>query len=111
MEDVQIEILIMKERKLSTLDKSSLMLAVALLLCLLSLPYGFYTIIRLATAIIAGCWVYKFFSIEKTTYAIIACSIVLLFQPFFKITLDRFTWNMVDILVSLLIMFLVLKKK
>lgn len=111
MEDVQIEDLIMKKRNLSTLDKSSLILAVALLLCILSLPYGFYTIIRLATAIIAGCWAYKFFCNGKRTYAIIACSIVLLFQPFFKIALDRFTWNVVDLLLSFLITFLVLKKK
>ena len=111
MEDVQIENLIMKKQNLFTLDKSSLLLVVALLLCLLSLPYGFYIIICLATAIIVGCWAYKFFSIGQTTYAIIACSIVLLFQPFFKITLDRFTWNVVDILISFLITFLVLKKK
>ena len=101
----------MKKLKLSFLDKSSLALAVALLLCLLPLPYGFYTIIRFTTAIIAGCWAYKFFSIGKIAYAIIACSIVVLFQPFFSITLDTLTWNILDIVVSLLIVYLTLKKK
>ena len=110
MKDVQIEDLIMKKRKLATLEKSSLILALALLLCLLSLPYVFYTIIRLATAIIAGCWAYKFFSNGKTAYAIIACSIVLLFQPFLKITLDRLTWNIIDVILAGLIVFIVLKR-
>lgn len=111
MEDVQIENLIMKKRNLSTLETSSLLLAVALWLCLLSLPYDFYTIIRLATAIIAGCWAYQFFSNGKTAYAIIACSIVLLFQPFLKITLDRLTWNIIDIILAGLILLIVLRKK
>ena len=101
----------MKKLKLSFLDKSSLILAVALLLCLLPLPYGFYTIIRFATAIIVGCWAYKFYSIGKTAFAIIACSIVILFQPFFRITLDKLTWNILDIVVSLLIVYLTHKKK
>ena len=111
MEVVQIENLIMKKRKLSTLEKSSLILVLALLLCLLSLPYGFYIIIRLATAIIAGCWAYKFFSNGKTDYAIIACSIVLLFQPFLKITLDRLTWNIIDVILAGLIVLIIFKKK
>ncbi|MCM1139093.1 MAG: hypothetical protein NC453_11045 [Muribaculum sp.] len=96
---------------LSTLEKSSLILAGALLICLLPLPYGFYTIIRLATAIIAGCWAYKFFQNGKTTYAVISCAIVLLFQPFFKIVLDRLTWNVVDIIVAVIIVCLVFPQK
>ena len=103
--------LIMKKRKLSTLDKSSLILAVALLLCLLPLPYGFYIIIRLATAIVAGCWAYKFLSIGKKTYAIISGSIVLLFQPLLKITLDRLTWNIIDVILAGLIVLIIFKKK
>lgn len=51
----------MKEsKKLSILEKSSLILAIALLVCLLTLPYGFYTLVRFTTAIIAGCWAIHF---------------------------------------------------
>lgn len=98
-------------KELSTLEKSSLILAGALLMCLLPLPYGFYTIIRLATAIIAGCWAYRFFQKGKTTNAVISCAIVLLFQPFFKIDLDRLTWNVVDVIVAVIIVWLVFRKK
>lgn len=98
-------------QRLSNLEKSSIVLAVVLLLCILPLPYGFYSIVRLATAIIAGCWAYKFFTIGKTNYAIITCSIVLLFQPLFKITLDKLTWNIIDVFISLLIGYFVLIKR
>lgn len=98
-------------KKLSPLEKSSLILAVTLLLCLLSLPYGFYNIIRLATAIIAGCWAYKLFNLNKTSYAIISCGIVILFQPFFKIALDRFTWNLIDVLLAIILVWMVFSEK
>lgn len=95
-------------KKLSTLEKSSLILAIFLLVCLLPLPYGFYTLIRLATAIIAGCWAYLFFRKGKTTYAVISCAVLLLFQPFIRITLDRLTWNVVDVILVIIILFFII---
>lgn len=100
-----------KIKQLSTLEKASFGLAIGLLLCLLPLPYGFYSIIRLATAIIAGCWAYKFYNSGRKTFAIIACSICILFQPFFKITLDRFTWNVVDVILAVILILFVFQEK
>lgn len=74
---------------LTTLGKASLILAIALILCLLPLPYGFYTIVRLATAVIAGCWAYNFYKRRKTSLAIVSGAIALLFQPFLKIPGQR----------------------
>lgn len=96
---------------LSFLDKASLVLAVFLLLCLFPLPYGFYTITRLAVSIIAGCWAYQFYKNNKTPLAIIAGGIVILFQPLVKIVLDRITWNIVDIILAFLLFTLVLSQK
>lgn len=99
----------MKEnKKLSILEKSSLILAIALLVCLLTLPYGFYTLVRFTTAIIAGCWAYTFFRKGKTAYAVISCAVLLLFQPFIRITLDRFTWNVVDVILAIIILFFII---
>ena len=92
------------------LEKASLILAIALILCLLPLPYGFYTIVRLATAVIVGCWAYSFYKQGKTSYAILSGTIALLFQPFLKITLDRFTWNVIDVILAGLIVLMVLKR-
>lgn len=96
--------------KLSFLEKSSLVLVIALLLCLCPMPYGFYTVIRLATAIIACCWAYQFYEAKKTPLAIIAGAIAILFQPLIKIVLDRTTWNIIDILLAIAIVFLILPK-
>lgn len=96
---------------LTTLEKASIVLAIALILCLLPLPYGFYSIIRLATAVIAGCWAYRFHNSRNTSFAITAGAIALLFQPFLKITLDRLTWNIIDIILAGLIVLFIFKKK
>lgn len=100
-----------KIKQLSTLEKASLGLAIGLLFCLLPLPYGFYSIIRLATAIIAGCWTCKFSQKGQITNVIISCAIILLFQPFFKIALDRFTWNIVDVIIAIVILWIVFDRR
>lgn len=76
-------------------------LAVALLICLLPMPYGYYTLVRFAAMIVLGCMAYGFYKEEKQTLCIIAGLLALLFQPLFKITLDRMTWNIVDVLLAI----------
>lgn len=95
----------------SFLDKATLVLAVALLLCLFPLSYGFYTVIRLTVSIIAGCWAYRFYKNNKTHLAIIAAGIVILFQPLIKIALNKTTWNIIDIVLAVFLCILVLSKK
>lgn len=97
----------MNTKQISPLEKSSLALAIALLLGLLPMPYGFYTILRLAAAIISGVWTYVFFTRGEKTFGIIAGAVMLLFQPFVKITMDRLTWKIVDIVVAVLILILI----
>ena len=96
-----------KINSLSFLDKATLVLAVALLLCLFPLPYGFYTIIRFAVSIIAGCWAYQFYKNNKIPLTIIAGAIVILFQPLIKIVLDRTTWNILDVILAILCIIMV----
>lgn len=95
--------------QLSTLEKVSLILAIALIVSLLPLPYGFYSLLRLATTVIAGCWAYRFYRLHKISLSITAGAIALLFQPFFKITLDRFTWNIVDVILACIIFFFIMR--
>lgn len=94
---------------LPSLKQATLGLVVVLFFCLFKLPYGFYVIIRLATAIIMCCWAFRFFVRNKLTLAIISGSVVLLFQPVFPIRLDRFTWNLVDVLLAVFLLFIVFK--
>lgn len=98
-------------RSLSFLEKVSVILAGALLICLCPMPYGFYTVIRLAVAIIACCWAYQFYETKNTPLTIIAVAIAILFQPLIKIVLDRTTWNILDILLVIGIFVLVFMKR
>ena len=85
----------------NTLYKVGLGLAAALLICLLPMPYGYYTLVRFAAMIILGCMAYGFYKEEKQALCIIAGSLALLFQPLIKITLDRITWNVIDVLLAI----------
>ncbi|MDE6033104.1 MAG: hypothetical protein K2G15_03975 [Muribaculaceae bacterium] len=93
----------------SILLKASLAVAFGLLLCLCHMPYGFYTVIRLATAVIACCWAYKFYTDEKTPLTIVAVAIAILFQPLIMIVLDRTTWHVIDVLLAFSLIILVVK--
>lgn len=94
-------------KNLSFLEKATLILAGALLFCLCPLPYSFYTVIRLAVSVIAGCWSYTFYRNHKMPLAIISGAIVILFQPLFKIVMDRTTWNILDVLLAIVLVILV----
>lgn len=85
----------------NTLYKIGLGLAVALLICLFPMPYGYYTLVRFASMIIFGCMAYGFYKEEKMPFCIIAGSLALLFQPFVKIVLDRAMWNIIDVVVAI----------
>lgn len=96
-----------KIKSLSSLQKASIALSIILLLSVVPLPYGFYIILRLVTAIIAVCWAVKLAEQEKTTLAIISAGVALLFQPFFKITLDKLTWNIIDVLLAVCLIIII----
>lgn len=95
----------------STLQKASLVTAAALLLCLLPMPYGYFILVRLAVSVIGLCWVNKFYSVQKIPLAVIAFGIVVLFQPFWRLSLDRSTWNIIDIVLAAVVIFAILNKK
>lgn len=75
-------------------------LALALLICLLPLPYGYYTLVRFAAMIVFGCMAFNFYREGKLPLCVLAASLVLLFQPIFKVALGRAMWNAVDVLVA-----------
>jgi accessory gene regulator protein AgrB len=91
--------------------KIGLGLAIALLICLFPMPYGYYTLIRFASMIILGCMAFEFHKEGKIPLCIIAGSLALLFQPFVKITLDKITWNVIDVLVAIALILLWYKNK
>lgn len=86
-------------------------LAIALIICLLPMPYGYYLLIRFVSMIILGCMAYVFYKDGKLLFTIIAGSLALLFQPFINIALGRELWNVVDVIVAIALILLWYKNR
>ncbi len=85
--------------KLSTILK--FILAILLFICLLDMPYGYFQFIRLASLVVFTILAYQSFENNQQMELIIYVSLALLFQPFFKISLGRELWNIVDVIVGI----------
>ncbi|HNU62106.1 MAG TPA: hypothetical protein PKL04_07895 [Methanofastidiosum sp.] len=77
-----------------------IVLALLLFICLADMPYGYYQLVRFAGLIGFTILAYKAYEINQRTGMIIFVGLALLFQPFFKISLGREIWNIVDVIVG-----------
>ena len=83
--------------------------ALALFACLLPMPYGYFMLVRFAAMIIFALMAYGYYKQEKEGIAIFFGAMAVLFQPLFKISLDRITWNVVDVAMAIFLFILWLK--
>ncbi len=65
------------------------------------MPYGYFQFIRLASLVVFTILAYQSFENNKQMELIIYVGLALLFQPFFKISLGRELWNIVDVIVGI----------
>ena len=86
-------------------------LAIALLVCLFPMPYGYYTLVRFVSTLFFGFMAYYFYRKENYFVCIVAAALALLFQPFLKVVLGRVVWNIVDVVVAIALILLWLKRK
>ncbi len=89
----------------------NILLAIALLICLLPLPYGCYILIRYISAIVFGIMAYDYYCQKQQKMYIITLGLTLLFQPFIRIPLGRDVWNVVDVITAIFLIYLFFKKK
>ena len=82
-------------------------LAIALILCLFPMPYGFYQFVRFAAMAI---FTYLAYCEYKNGY-VDRMILSILFQPFAKIALGRVLWNIVDVIVAGYLIYLVVRNK
>ena len=78
-------------------------LSILLLLCLLKMPYGYFQLVRFIGMIVFIILAY--FEKDKTNKILMVvwiCS-ALLINPFIKIALGRFIWNIVDVIWAILL--------
>ena len=87
--------------------KVYLIVAAFMLLCLAPMPYGYFQFVRLVATIVFGVMAFRYFQKRMEWLAYTCGTLVLLFQPFYKIALGRTVWNIVDVIVAigLLILF------
>ena len=79
----------------------SYILAILLFLCLADMPYGYYQFVRFAAAAFFGYAAYQENEEGKKELVVVFVILALLFQPFFKISLGRTLWNIVDVIVGI----------
>lgn len=82
-----------------------------MLLCLLEMPYGFYTLVRFLALVGFGLLAYHAYGTKQTKMAITYGVLAVLFQPFFKLTLGRDVWMGVDIAVAVFLVIVMVKNK
>ncbi len=75
-------------------------LAILFFLCLANMPYGYYQFVRFISLIGFGILAYLAMTNNSQTELVIYASLALLFQPFYKISLGRELWNIVDFIVA-----------
>lgn len=85
-------------------------LAAILLLSLLNMPYGFYEFVRFAAMAAFAYLAYKEYEKKgRKDRMILFIVLAVLFQPFFKLSLGRLIWNIVDVAVAVLLIVMLIK--
>ena len=65
------------------------------------MPYGYFQFVRFAAAAFFAYAAYEENESGRKELVIVFVVLAILFQPFFKITLGRTLWNIVDVVVGL----------
>ena len=87
------------------------MMAILLLLCLLPMPYGYYTLIRFVAMIIFGYSAYTYYKEQKEGLMVTMIALAILFQPLLPISLGRTMWNIIDIAIAIFLLYLWYKEQ
>jgi len=88
--------------------------SIILLLSILPMPYGFYTIVKLVVTASAIYYAYYIYSVLKTKGLWFWCfiAIAILFNPIMPIYLySKMMWGAIDIVVAVLFIVFIFKKK
>lgn len=86
-------------------------LILALLLCLFPMPYGYFILVRYLATVVFTIMAYHHYKQQNNTTTYLWVCLALLFQPFFKITLGREIWSVVDIVVAIILVIILWKER
>ena len=79
-----------------------IILAILLFLCLFNMPYDYYQFVRLMCVLGFSMLAYNSYKNDNDfTHVITYVFLVLIFQPFNTVGLNKVTWNIIDIIVGI----------
>ena len=73
-------------------------LSLALLFCLLDMPYGYYQFVRFVGMASFGYMAFTHYEKEEREWMIFWAASAVLINPFIKISIGRGMWNIVDVI-------------
>ena len=88
-----------------------LILAALLLLCIAPMPYGYYQLVRFVSMVVFAVMAYQYYVKKQEMCAVAFGTLALLFQQFVKIALGRTMWNIVDVVVAIILLFMAFNDK
>ncbi|MFC1593654.1 DUF6804 family protein [Candidatus Neomarinimicrobiota bacterium] len=74
-----------------------------LLLAIMPLPYGFYTLTRIYICLLTGFLAYKSWKNNLSSWMWIFGIIAIVFNPIIPIFLDRSLWAIIDIITAVIL--------
>ena len=77
-------------------------LILLLLVCLMDMPYGYFQFVRFSGFVI---FLILFFNEKNSQLKIFWIVSALLINPFIKIALGRFIWNIIDVFWAIILVF------
>lgn len=78
--------------------------AIMFLVCLMDMPYGYYQLVRFVGMGVFIWLAYLDRSKTKNIFYILWIVLAVLINPFFKISLGRELWNVVDIVLAVVLL-------
>lgn len=81
-------------------------LAIMLLICLFNMPPEYYTVVRVVSMFGFGLLVWIYYDAGNKLNCIIFALLLVLFQPFVLITLDKGLWSAIDVIVAIFLLIL-----
>ena len=85
--------------------KIKITLAILFFLSMANMPYGFYQLVRLFAFGGFAFLAYSESESKNKNLMLAYVGLAILFQPFFKISLGRVLWNIVDVVVGIWLLF------
>lgn len=92
--------------QLAASKQASWAIAAILFVAILPMPYGYYTLARLASTAFFGYFAYSFFGLNKASLACGCLLAAMVFQPFIKVGFGKEIWVVVDLIAGIFAVFI-----